>query len=230
MAFKKLIFVVCTAFLFFLLAGCGTNTNKTSGGNNEESPKKDKVAATFETSVSSKEVNNNTIVQYKMKNISGKTLNLTFPTGLKVDYIIYDEQEKKVKQYSDDVLATQAIVEVALENGKEISQEFTISDLPNGKYVMEIFLTAKEEKASGFMDLLIENSSKITGSGVLVGQMDPHTIEIMIDGIPTAFQLTEEAQLQLPLLKDGETISFTYTKQVIEGDLEQKTIEKFIFE
>jgi hypothetical protein len=234
MANKKWHFVIFTAFLFVLLTGCGLGANSSNNNRNEENqdetPKQEKAAATLETSVASTGVNNDTILHYKTKNVSGKTINLTFPSGLKVDYIIYDEQEKKVKQYSDDVMATQAIVKVALENGEEITQDFTISDLPNGKYVVEIFLTANEEKAKGFMDLLIENAPFLNGSGELSGQMDPHTVEIMVDGEPTAFQLSEDAQLQLPLLNEGETVSYLYTEKVIEGELKQKTIEKFVIE
>jgi hypothetical protein len=232
---KKWLFGIGIVLLFFLLSGCGlgASSNKDVDKGNEEPPKQKKMAATFETLVSSKQQNNTVIVEYKTKNISDKMVKLTFPTGLKVDYIIYDEQGTKVKQYSDVVMATQAIVEVELQNGEEINQEFTISDLSNGKYVVELFLTAKEEEAKGALgavDLLINNSPSTKGTGDLIGQMDPHTVEIMMNGVPTAFQLSEEAIDQLPLLNDGEGATFMYSTKALEGNIEQKTIEKFIFE
>ena len=227
MANKKWLFVIWSAILVILLAGCGIGANSNKSSDDEKDPVQEEVKATFETSVSTKEQNNTAIIGYKAKNISGKTQNLTFPNGLKVDYIVYDEQGKKVKQYSDEVMATQAIVNLALENNQVIAQEFTISDLPKGKYKIEIFLTAKEEKAKGMIDLLIEGTKQLKGTGVLVGQVDPHSVEITVDGKATAFQLSQQAQQQLPLVKDGDTVSFTYTTKIIEEGLEQKTIEKF---
>lgn len=217
-----------SALVFGLLTGCGigANTDGSSEGRNGEEPKQNEVASKFHTSIATKEENNSVIVQYKVKNISGKPQQLTFPSGLKVDYILYDESGNKVKQYSEEVFSTQAIVEMTLENDQELAQEFTLTDLTNGNYKVEVFLTAKEEQAKVMTDILIEKSLLTQASGVLVGQMDPHSVEIMIDGIPTAFQLTEVAQQQLSALKDGDQVTFIYT----ESEIEQKTIEKFLME
>ncbi|WP_066048935.1 hypothetical protein [Robertmurraya korlensis] len=64
----------------------------------------------------------------------------------------------------------------------------------------------------------------LEGKGTYVGQMDPHSIEISIDGVPTAFQLTDQAISQLSSIQDGTDVEFVYT----DTDKEQKTIERFV--
>jgi NurA-like 5'-3' nuclease len=112
-----------------------------------------------------------------------------------------------------------------LENNQEIAKEFTISDLPNGQYRIEVFLTAKEEEAKAVTDLIVKNSFS-NGTGILGEQMDPHTIEIDMEGKKVAFQLSEAAKKQLPVMKEGELVAFVYN----ENELDQKIIEKFIIE
>lgn len=213
-----------SVLVFGLLTGCGANTNGGTGETKVDSPKQDEVTANFHTSIETKEEDNTIIVTYKVKNISGKAQKLTFPSGLQADFIVYDEEGNQEKQFSDEVLTTQAIQEIALEKDQEFEEEFTISNLNNGNYVLEVFLTAKEEQAKVKTDLLVVKSLYSMGTGELVGQMDPHTVEINIDGTPTAFQLTEIAQQQYPLLKEGNHVSFIYTK----NEFEHKTIEKFV--
>ncbi|MEH7255119.1 BsuPI-related putative proteinase inhibitor, partial [Neobacillus niacini] len=171
-------------------------------------------------------VENNSIkINYKVKNVSGASQKLTLPSGLQADFIIYDEEGKKVKKYSDEVMSTQALIEVMVENNQEITNEFTISDLYNGRFRIEVFLRAKEEQAKVVTELNIENSLYSKGSGELIGQIDPHSIELDVKGEKIAFQLKEEVIQQLPLLKEGSDISFVYS----ENEL-QKTIEKFLIE
>lgn len=64
------------------------------------------------------------------------------------------------------------------------------------------------------------------GSGKLVGQMDPHTIEVDVEGKKEAFQLTDEAKKQLTTLKEGITLTFFF----IENDIGQKVIQRFVLE
>lgn len=231
MRMKKLIYILSTALLIGLLTGCGagSETKGSAEGSKREKPNQNEkeneneIAAKFHATIETKEENGTVIINYKVKNLSGKTQKLTFPSGLEADYIIYDQEGKKIKQYSDEVMSTQAIKELELENNQEITKEFRISDLANGKYKIEVFLTAKEEEAKVVTELIVKKSYS-KGTGVLVGQMDPHTIEIDIEGKKVAFQLTEEAQKQLPSLTEGEQVSYLYT----ENDSGQKTIEKFV--
>jgi hypothetical protein len=228
MVFKKMVMIVLTAGL---LCACGTGNNANGNGegmkdeNPTENPKQNEIAAQFHPSIEIKEGNNSIIINYKVKNLSGEPQKLSFPNGHQADFIVYDEKGLKVMQYSEEVMSTQAITEVTLENNQEIQNSFTISDLYNGSYRIEVFLTAGEEDAKVVTDLLVGNSSYKKASGILTGQMDPHTIEVDVKGEKVAFQLTEEAMGQLSSLKDGSEISFVYT----ENDI-QKTIEKFLLE
>jgi hypothetical protein len=229
MRIKKLIYILGTTIVIGLLTGCGmgSETKGSAEGSKVEKPNQNEneIAAKFHATIETKEENGTLIINYKVKNLSGKTQKLTFPSGLEADYIVYDQEGKKIKQYSDDVMSTQAIKELELENNQEITKEFTISDLANGTYRIEVFLTAKEEEAKVVTDLIVKKSYS-KGTGVLVGQMDPHTIEIDIDGKKVAFQLTEEAQKQYPSLTEGEQVTFLYK----ENESGQKTIEKFVLE
>ncbi|MFJ5760709.1 BsuPI-related putative proteinase inhibitor [Neobacillus sp. NPDC093182] len=214
-----------------LLSACGTG-NQTNGNgevvkkeNPIDHPKQSEIAASVHPSIEIKEENNSTIINYKVKNISGSPLKLSFPSGLQADYIVYDEQGNKVKQYSEEVMSTQAITEMTFDNHQEIQNSFTITDLYNGTYTIEVFLTAKEEQARVVMDLKVEKSLFSKATGIFTGQIDPHSIEVDIKGEKVAFQLKEEAIQQLPFLKEGSEISFVYTENEI-----QKSIEKFLLE
>ncbi|OLS39967.1 BsuPI-related putative proteinase inhibitor [Bacillus sp. MRMR6] len=220
---KKVLFVISTVLVAGLLTGCGTgeNTNGSTGGTQTE----ENIVAKFHPSIEIKEENDTVMVNFKVKNTSGELQKLTFSTGLKVDYIIYDENGKKVKQYSEDAMSTQAIEEITLEENQDIENGFSISDLYNGRFTIEVFLTAQEEDIKVSTDLIIEKSIYNKGKGLLIGQIDPHTIELDIDGEKGAYQLTEEAMEQLTLLNEGDTVEFIFT----ENDI-QKTIEKFLTE
>jgi hypothetical protein len=225
MRFKMMILVLIVG----LLSACGTgnNTNGSPDGvkkeNPMENPKLSEIVAKFHPSIEIKEENNSMIINYKVKNFSGEPQKLTFPGGLQADFIVYDQQGNKLKQYSEEVMSTQAITEVTLENNQAIEHEFTIDDLYNGQYIMEVFLTAKEEEAKVVTDFNVEKSLYSKGTGVLVGQIDPHSIELDINGEKIAFQLSDEAIKQLPSIKEGNTAEFVYTENEI-----QKTIQKFL--
>lgn len=227
MPFKRIMIVLLAG----LLSACGTG-NQTNGNgevvkkeNPVEHPKQSEIAASVHPSIEIKEENNSTIINYKVTNISGRPLKLSFPSGLQADYIVYDEQGKKVKQYSEEVMSTQAISEMTFDNNQELQNSFTITNLYNGTYRIEVFLTAKEEQARVVMDLKVEKSLFSKASGIFTGQIDPHSIEVDIKGEKVAFQLTEEAIQQLRSLKEGSEISFVYTENEI-----QKSIEKFLLE
>lgn len=57
----------------------------------------------------------------------------------------------------------------------------------------------------------------LSATGEYGGQADPHTIEVNVDGTPTSFQLAEGVEAQLDGLNEGDTISFDYVEQTIEG-------------
>lgn len=54
-------------------------------------------------------------------------------------------------------MSTQVIKEVIFKNNQEITKDFIISDLPDGHYKIEVFLTAIELEAKAVSDLIIKN-------------------------------------------------------------------------
>ncbi|MEH7417330.1 BsuPI-related putative proteinase inhibitor [Neobacillus drentensis] len=158
---KKLLLVITSALLVGLLSGCGEGekTNASSEVSKSAPPNQNEIAANFLPEIALKVENGKTLVRYTVKNISGEPKKLTFRTGLEADYIVYDASGKKIKQYSDEVMSTQVIKEMILENNQTITKNFIITGLPNGKYRLEVFLTAKEEQAKAVTALTIKNTS-----------------------------------------------------------------------
>lgn len=224
---KKILWAAGSLLVFGLLTGCGTasNTNEKSGGAKVEAPKKNeeaaKLAATFETT----EQNNSLIIHYTVKNTSEESQKLTFSDGLKADYILYDGQGKKLRQFSDSAIATQAIEEVTLGKDEEFSRDFTIEDVYNGEYILEVFLTAKEEQAKVSKNVVVKQSAAKV-SGEYIGQIDPHTVELKVDGEETAYQLSDAAMQQIPSFKKGDQVTIVYKA----NENNQLVIEKFLVE
>lgn len=62
------------------------------------------------------------------------------------------------------------------------------------------------------------------GSGFYVGQVDPHSIEIDVDGTPTVFQLGEGIADVLDGLHPNDPVSFKFTEQPVESDPSVKVL------
>jgi hypothetical protein len=56
------------------------------------------------------------------------------------------------------------------------------------------------------------------GSGVYIGQIDPHSIEIEAGGTPIVFQLGEGVADALDGVNPNDPVKFKYTEQPVEGD------------
>ncbi|AZU62813.1 BsuPI-related putative proteinase inhibitor [Neobacillus mesonae] len=231
MILKKFNSFVCSAIVIGLLAGCGSYSNVNdhkSGSSGQdpvktETPAKDEIAAKFHSTIETREEKNDVVVLYKVKNLSGEAKRLSFTSGLEVDFILYDHNGNILKRYSEEVLSTQALKEITFENNQEIERMFKIPGLVNGNYKVEAFLLAKEEEAKAVKDFNVENSIYKQGDGKLVGLMDPHTIEVNMNGEAIAYQLSDQAREEIQSIKDGDLVTFVY----IENDKGQKVIERF---
>ncbi|MHC0038266.1 BsuPI-related putative proteinase inhibitor [Pseudoneobacillus sp. C159] len=219
--------ILSSVMIASLLAGCGAN-QKTNGaadqGNNAPVEEKVGVEEAILGNVKVSEENGKIHIRYEAKNISKQTQNLTFQSGMKVDYILYDQEGKEVDRYSKNAIATMALEEVALDAQEAISEEFVIDNLPNGHYSMEVFLNEKDQNGKEVVSFDVTESIYNRVVGTLTGRIDLHSVEIMMDGVPKAFQLTDFAQEQLMTLEDGVEVEFIYT----DTGIEQATIEKLI--
>lgn len=157
---KKILMLLTTALLITIATACGVTQGEESQDSNPGNG--EVIESTFKTYIATKEENNQVFVHYKAENTSGVEQTLTFNSGLKADLIVLDKAGNKVYQYSDNVMSTQAIEEVTLQPNEVLEYEFVLSEVPNGDYVVEAFLTATEESASEsrvLMDLTVQQSS-----------------------------------------------------------------------
>ncbi|WP_308642163.1 hypothetical protein [Paenibacillus nuruki] len=67
-----------------------------------------------------------------------------------------------------------------------------------------------------------------SATGTFTGLADEHSAEIMVDGQPMVFQLSDEAQTVAGSLKEEAKVSFQYTEKAIPGDdtIKSMTITK----
>lgn len=93
------------------------------------------------------------------------------------------------------------------------------SDLSSGQVNKDNELKSDEDVDNNGNNGENEKRRK-TEIGIYNGQQDPHTIEIETAEGPTAFQLTEEAKLDVEKLTEGDEVIYTYYK-----DGEQLIIE-----
>lgn len=56
------------------------------------------------------------------------------------------------------------------------------------------------------------------GTGTYTGQADPHTVEIVVDGKPTAFQLGDGLDQAVADLQEQDQVQFKYEEKAIEGE------------
>lgn len=85
---------------------------------------------------------NTLVVTFKVKNQTERTEVLTFPSGQKFDFIVYDKEGNKVFQWSDEKSFIQMIQTVELKPGEELTF-VEPTGLPPGDYKIEAWLTAE---------------------------------------------------------------------------------------
>lgn len=73
-----------------------------------------------------------------------------------------------------------------------------------------------------------QTSDTKQGKGTWVGLEDSHSAEIMMNGVPESFQLSESVQGTADGLNSDDAVEFEYVEKAIEGEasLKQKTITK----
>lgn len=89
----------------------------------------------------------------------------------------------------------------------------------------------KQETAPGMPDQTDEQNNSSTqpgnagqvptvkeGTGTYTGQADPHTVEIVVDGKPTAFQLSDGLDQAIADLQEQDQVQFKYEEKAIEGE------------
>ena len=62
------------------------------------------------------------------------------------------------------------------------------------------------------------------GSGIYIGQVDPHSVEIEVGGTPVVFQLGEGVAEALGGISPNDPVRFKYREQPVEGDVTLKVL------
>jgi len=69
-----------------------------------------------------------------------------------------------------------------------------------------------------------EKPSVKQGKGSLTGLADSHTVEIIVDGKPMAFQFDETLKPDVEAMKPDQQVEFKYEEKAIEGDASLKQL------
>jgi hypothetical protein len=227
---KKIPYLMMSSVMIAsLLSGCGIE--KSSSGTKVEvaEPRTEEAIHASEAILGDAHVseeNGKVKINYTAKNISKSALQILFQSGMKVDYILYDQDGKEIEQYSKKSLSTMAQEEVTLASDEVFSEEFVFDSLVNGNYSIEVFLNEPEQNGKAVLNFDVKTSLYHNGVGTLTGRVDLNSVEIAMEGSPRVFQLTDFAKEQLLPIEDGTDLKFIYT----ETGIEQPTIEKFILE
>lgn len=95
-------------------------------------------------------------LNFRLDNTSGEPLTFTFGSSQQYDFTIYNEQNKKVYQWSEGKAFLTVIQEVTLDPGDSLTYnptwdftDKTGTRLPDGKYRVEFVVTAKISDKSG---------------------------------------------------------------------------------
>ncbi|WP_148931436.1 hypothetical protein [Paenibacillus methanolicus] len=73
-------------------------------------------------------------------------------------------------------------------------------------------------------------TGQLRGNGLYMGQIDSHSVEININGVPTVFQIDETIEEKLSKIDDhadGTPVRFSYTRKEIEAGGE-KYVERWL--
>ncbi|WP_026564061.1 BsuPI-related putative proteinase inhibitor [Bacillus sp. UNC41MFS5] len=177
---KQLFCIFLFIFVFSLLTACvlqksdtnqtndssnsnpSGNNNKTndSENNNGNSPSTGIANFGIEGSLELKEDLSGLIFVFTLKNQSEQEKELVFPTSLKYDYIIRDENHAIVKQRSKEMVGADQIIVTKLKQGEELVYKENFNkvtkDLKKGNYTIEFISTAKKQDIIASLSFKIE--------------------------------------------------------------------------
>ncbi|WCN36776.1 BsuPI-related putative proteinase inhibitor [Aneurinibacillus uraniidurans] len=80
---------------------------------------------------------------FSVKNQTEREHTLTFTSGQKFDYVIWNEKGEKVRQYSTNKMFTAVMSNLVLKQGQEETFTAPLEGLPAGTYKVKFWLTAQ---------------------------------------------------------------------------------------
>lgn len=144
-------------FVLFVAAACGT-TNSTdnsltennyspSTGSKEEKKRELEHTDSDSTLQANVQLEDDSFI-FIVENTDENELDILFSSSQEYDYIFFDENGKKMKQHSEGMMYTQAIVETTLSSGESLT--YTVSadevkaDLPQGTYKIQFLFVGAD--------------------------------------------------------------------------------------
>jgi hypothetical protein len=80
---------------------------------------------------------------FSIKNQTEEIKTLTFNTGQRYDYIIWDDKGQKIQQYSSGKMFNQLVSTESIKQGEEKTYTATLSNLKKGNYKVEFWLATQ---------------------------------------------------------------------------------------
>lgn len=146
-------------FVLFAAAACGTtnstnnsltdttNNSSPSTGSKEEKKRELEQTNPDSTLLANVQLEDDSFI-FIVENTDENELDILFSSSQEYDYIVFDENGKKIKQHSDGMMYTQAIVETTLSGGESLT--YTVSadevkaDLPPGTYKIQFLFAGAD--------------------------------------------------------------------------------------
>lgn len=193
-----------------LMSACGTapqQVGNTNGGNSGI------VAGEISSSLLEKEA---MLYEYHVKNQTEQEVTMKFSSSQRYDFSISTKDGKEMYKFSTVALFLNVEGEEVLKPGDELAYEINLTELglPEGEYVLSVWMTpttGEVYKVSKDVKITVTQDI-VQAEGVFIGQMDPHTIELEVDGAIMAFQTLEITDVDFGSIEVDEKVSIQYYK------------------
>ncbi|HEX7064019.1 MAG TPA: BsuPI-related putative proteinase inhibitor [Bacillales bacterium] len=142
---------------FSLLGGCG-ESQPDDGDQGEGSKNKGSgfAAGEIQTWVEYNQKGDTLLFTFHLKNQTENVQTFHFNTGQRFDFIIKNNQDEKVVQYSEGRMFTQAIGTEKLKQAEELTYKTKVTGLAPGQYTVTFWLAAKEEQPKATLTFTVK--------------------------------------------------------------------------
>jgi hypothetical protein len=154
------------------------------------------------------------VYQYILKNQTEKEITLEFSSSQRYDYTLTTKNGEEVYRFSSLTSFLQVLGEETLKQGEELTYDIDLSEIgvEAGDYVLTVWLTPSTGVTGKVTkDITIPENLSEHADGIFKGQIDPHTIEVEIDGVNKAFELGELQSIDFSHLTINQTVTIKYT-------------------
>lgn len=114
------------------------------------------VEGLLQTKLQTKTARDSVKLLFSLNNISDRELKLTFGSGMRYDYSVYDSRNEEIYRWSIDKSFTQALIEMKLKSSEsiEFEEEWNWTDnqgdpVPDGTYTLRLNIIAGVELPDG---------------------------------------------------------------------------------